>query len=102
MNMPVAAPEMPVGPTMEAAPPDARAENLEELLQKVDALIWRDGGIDEHEMRVIGAFYQMQQDKILAMQQQAAQAAPGDPAMAGNEEMDYTNGGDADREDEYR
>jgi hypothetical protein len=99
--MPVAAPEMAAGPMMEPTPPDARPQTLEELLMQADAMIWRDGGMDEEEMRVVRAWYEMQQQKIMAMAEQQAAGAQGGPAPAGNEEMDYTNGGDAAREDSY-
>ena len=45
-----------------SAPPDQMQQTLEEHLSAVLSIIMKDGGIDEYEMRVLGAFFKTVSD----------------------------------------
>ena len=51
-----------VPPVYGAAPPDQQQETLEEHLDAVLAIIMKDGGMDQYEMRVLGAFFKTVSD----------------------------------------
>ena len=77
-----------VAPIVTGAPEGgvaAGAQDLSQKLDELDAVIWRDGGMDPIEQRLISAWFMKQQMKIQATQQQQAQAAGGDPAAAGQQ-----------------
>jgi len=69
-------------PLYAQAPPDQQPMDLQGALAMVDSIVWRDGGMDPEEQRLLMAWFQSTMMKAQAVQQ-AAQQGQGAPPPSG-------------------
>lgn len=77
------------------APPDRAVRTVDEVADELWSIVTRDGGLDDHEMQVLGALFQAL--SMLGQQQAQAQAqgqpmGGGAPAQGGSQPYGTTPG----------
>jgi len=74
--------ETPVGPVQGTLGPDAQPEDVADLMRRLVNAIFRDGGMDPREQKIVYAGFAEIQTRVQAQQAQMQQQGQGAPTGA--------------------